>query len=52
MEKGVEEKITRQIAQDTNVQVITGLQVEYLKEGESYVEMMMTLSDLIHNGLK
>ena len=52
MEKGVEEKITRQIAQDANVQVITGLQVEYLKEGESYVEMMMTLSELIHNGLK
>ncbi len=52
MEKGVEEKITRQIAQDVNVQVITGLQVEYLKDGESYIEMMMTLSELIHNGLK
>ena len=52
MEKGVEEKITRQIAQDANVQVITGLQVEYLKDGESYVEMMMELSELIHNGLK
>jgi len=51
MEEGVEEKITEQIAQDANVQVITGLRVEYLKEGESYVEMMMALSELIHKGL-
>ena len=52
MESGVEEKITKQIAQDANVKVITGLQVEYVLEGETYLQMMTKLSELIVEGLK
>ena len=52
MESGVEEKITKQIAQDANVEVITGLQVEYVLEGETYLQMMTKLSELIVEGLK
>lgn len=52
MEDGVEEKITDQIGQDANVQVMKGLQIEYVKKGESYLQMMTTLSELISEGLK
>ena len=52
MESGIEEKITKQIAQDANVEVITGLQVEYVLEGETYLQMMTKLSELIVEGLK
>jgi len=52
METGVEEKVTTQISQDANVEVITGLQVEYVLEGESYLQMMTKLSELISEGLK
>ena len=52
MESGVHEKVTIQIAKDANVEVITGLQVEYIQEGESYLQMMTQLSELISEGLK
>ena len=52
MESGVQEKVTAQIAKDANVEVITGLQVEYVLEGESYLQMMTKLSELISEGLK
>ena len=52
MESGVEEKITKQIAQDANVEVVTGLQVEYVLEDESYLQMMAKLSELIVEALK
>ena len=52
MEAGVEEKVTTQIAQDANVEVITGLQVEYVLEGETYLQMMTKLSESISEGLK
>jgi len=52
MESGVEEKIAKQIAQDAKVEVITGLQVEHVLEGETYLQMMTKLSELIVEGLK
>ena len=52
MESAVEEKITKQIAQGAIVEVITGLQVEYVLEGETYLQMMTKLSELIVERLK
>ena len=52
MESGIEEKITTQIGQDANVEVITGLQIEYLLEGETYLQMMTKVSELISEGLQ
>jgi ABC-type Zn uptake system ZnuABC Zn-binding protein ZnuA len=52
MEEGVQEKVTIQIARDTNIKIIEGLRVEYLNEGESYLQMIQRTAELIHNGLR
>ena len=52
MEEGIQEKVTIQIARDTNIKIIEGLRVEYLNEGESYLQMIKRTAELIHNGLR
>jgi|TARA_B110000116_G_scaffold272013_1_gene294749 ABC-type Zn uptake system ZnuABC Zn-binding protein ZnuA len=52
MEEGIQEKVTTQIARDTNIKIIEGLRVEYLNEGESYLQMIKRTAELIHKGLR
>ncbi len=52
MEEGIQEKVTTQIARDTNTKIVEGLKVEYLNEGESYLQMIKGTSELIYNGLR
>ena len=52
MEEGIQEKVTTQIARDTNTKIIEGLRVEYLNEGETYLQMIQRTAELIHNGLR
>lgn len=52
MEEGIQEKVTTQIARDTNTKIVEGLRVEYLNEGESYLQMIKRTAELIHNGLR